>query len=152
MVIRNYRVRVFESRISYLMQEGDGADWLDRISEEIEDLAWARAPKRSTELANSHQVSRLPGTNQYSARFQIENFARHAFWVHEGTIDKFPGPPWIRSTRGYTTFMRKGEVVRAPAKMGPIPGAGPTWQIRVRGQEPQPWLNEAGQDVADRFR
>jgi hypothetical protein len=152
MVARRFKVSVYESRIAFIMQEGDGNDWLRHFSEEVEDVAWAEAPKRSGELADSHQVNRNPGTNQYIVDYSIENFAEHASYVHRGTLDRFPGPPWIKSTRGYTAWLTaNGEVRRGPARMGPLDGFGPPFLIRARGQRANEWLDRAGTQVALRF-
>ena len=115
---------------------GQGGRWLKALSYDMKGLAAAEAPKRSFKLAQSHYVSFRRGSNAYSAVTDVENRARHAEWVHEGTPagakTKTPyyihGSPWLY-------LPAWGEHGRKRLKA-------------VSGQAANPWLERACSQIA----
>lgn len=139
-----FRTTVYRRNISWLMQHGDGAEWIYQVSDEMLLAAQAEAPSRSGTLKRSHDLSREVGTNQYAARYSVQNTAEHAGWVHGGTpyitglmrVPKRPGP-----VRGQS--LPKGQVFWTDGLNGRPMG--------VRGQKANPWLDRACSRVAMRY-
>lgn len=130
-------VEVHRTEIASLFSEfGQGGRWLKLLSAKMKLLAAGEAPKRSYELAQSHYTSFRRGSNAYTAVAEVENRARHAEWVHEGT------PAGARTkTPGY---IRGNPWLYLPA-----------WGVhkskaltRVSGQAANPWLSRACSQMA----
>jgi len=87
---------------------------------------------RSADLRQSHYVERSR-VNQYAATYSIGNTAEHAEWVHMGT------GRWIYP---------HGDFLSVPIAPGSSRRAK---KPRVRGQNPNPWLDRACTRVAIRY-
>lgn len=129
-----YRVRIYYGEISRLYQRGGPGDgWIYRVSVAMINESRLEAPTRSGDLKRSHYVERSRA-NQYAATYNIGNTAEHAEWVHQGTAR------WIYPTSG--TFL---SVPVAPGSRQR------SKKPRVRGQDPNPWLDRACTRVAMRY-
>lgn len=138
------RVTVYRKNISAIMKVGQGSRWIYRVSTEMVATARAEAPSRSGSLRRAHRINRLPGTNQYMARYSIQNTAEHADWVHGGT--------------GYIDGVMRVPKVPGPARGAVLPKSQVFWTdglngrpSGVRGQSANPWLDRACSRVAMRY-
>lgn len=131
-----YRVTVYESRWVSIVQTGDGDRWIHSKAKAIENRARIIAPKRSGRLAASHVTLPTTGTNQYVKRYRVSAMAPYAHYVHGGTGIYGPlGRPIVK-------------LMSIPASGQRPPYQGPTVIRHSRGQRPQPWLEQAGRQVA----
>lgn len=140
----SYRVQVYRRNISAIMKAGQGNRWIYRVSVEMMSAAKADAPSRTNTLRRSHRISRMPGTNQYMARYSIENTADHADWVHDGT--------------SYISGVMRVPKTPGPARGADLPRSQIFWTdglngrpMGVRGQNANPWLERACSRVAMRY-
>jgi hypothetical protein len=135
-----YVAVVYEGNIIRLIQVGEGATWTRERAWDIRALAVLRAPMRSGRLKSSHKVlqNRDIFTGRYRKGFNIVADARHAAWVHGGTAGGRGGWIYPRS-RGAMVLPAGGGHPRLVRK-------------RVHGQNGQPWLREAGEAIAHRYR
>lgn len=137
------KVQVYNPAIQSLFRPGgEVREEAKKIQSEVLARARIRAPKRTGKLANSHAKGGPIDTGLYGVRASVGNVARYAEYVHGGTY----GP--IRSRRPVD---RRG---RPPGKMGPAaPYGGFTnrYFTEVSGQEPNPWLRRAANDVLLRY-
>jgi hypothetical protein len=130
----------------YQAIQGDGARFVKNVSDEIRNLAMATAPSRSGALRGSHNVSRLVGSNQSVARYEISAggpMARHAENVHEGyprgALTSIPNSIWADSEEGMSVPAFQGATHRRVRRQS------------VAGQAKQPWLEHAGTAIALRY-
>lgn len=161
--------------------------WFDAREDELEDIqSWTEAAAKIREVTDdvlrmaialapvgrarddqfaqlkfSHYKGGTSFAGRHKYRQVVGNKARHAQWVHEGTIDMARFPVFGGQERMGPVFLGggTGEVGLAP---GPRGGAdrfsyatGAQWvaypsfvlfsRYLWKGQEAQPWLAEAGQ-------
>lgn len=131
-----YRVTVYETKWIGIVQTGEGDRWIRSKAKQIEARARVLAPKRSGRLAASHVTLPTRGTNQYRKVYRVSATAYYAHFVHGGTGIYGPAHrPIVK-------------VMSIPASRQRAPYAGPRVIRHSRGQQPQPWLEQAGQEVA----
>lgn len=136
-------VTIYESRIAGLFSPGAAGDaFMRRFLGDTSSYARALAPRRTSELANSHRTLGPVRRGRYGLRGQVVNTADYAAFVHNGTT----GP--ITSTRP-NGWMRLPPSGRAAVLDGP--NAGPVYRRSVRGQRANPWLDRAGTLTARRY-
>lgn len=133
-----YSYRVYYKDIRGLYKrDGPGGGWIYRVSRDMMREAKADVPKRTRALMNAHSVTRERGVNQYAATYKVSNSSEYAEYVHEGTARN--GKGWIRP--------RGGKGLALPAGGG----YGRLVLKKVRGQEANPWLDNACTRVAIRY-
>lgn len=122
------RVVVYDSKIDAMNFPGGMVHEYTRDrTRTAADLSRAFAPKRSGALAKSVHYTVRPRTSSVVGRVSAD--ARHATWVHEGTLDKTP----ITATGGGLMYLPAG-------------GGYSARRLRaVRGQRAQPFLVEGMQ-------
>lgn len=124
-------VRVFDNRIGYVIQVGDGGRWIRTQAWEVRRLAVILAPSRTNRLKASHVVNQ--NRDRYTGRFQkgftVSATAYHASFVALGT--GIHGP-----------LHRK--IVKKKA-MRIMDGRRPRFIRSSRGQRPNPWLERAAE-------
>lgn len=141
-----YRVRVFDRNIAGMfLPDGEAYEEANYITRRVEGLARLYAPIGNTgHLKESHR-RRITPVGIYGVVGQVEAGANYASFVHKGTT----GP--IRSTRAVD---RRG---RPPGKLelrGGLPQGAPgdfPYAVSVSGQEAQPWLHEAAQEILSQY-
>lgn len=139
-----YRVIVYRPKIARLFKAGGVADrWLYRVSSQMITASRKAAPARTGELSKSHRIAKgSRWGNQYQSRYTIENFSRYAKWVHDGTKGSYAGGGYL-----YLPAGGPGRNTVSPYRGQQFP------KIRVRGvkgQAPNPWLDEACTKVSVR--
>jgi hypothetical protein len=109
-----------------------------RWSHQVRDVAVARAPKASGQLAGSSSVTM--NTHPGFVVGVIGFGARHALWVHEGTGIYGPRRRPIRAHSGGMLRFRHGSGRLAASARGSGRGRAFTYVRTVRGQPPKPFL------------
>jgi hypothetical protein len=143
-----FKVTVYDSRISGLFDPGGDANEFARdINRDTLYLAMLYVPKRSMELANSHKNLGVLKSGRYNVRGTVAADARHAVWVHEGTIGTRIIP--LHSFAMPIPFTASDLPVRQGGRR--IFLVGPAFRKKsVAGQEAYPWLDMAGQQAVRR--
>lgn len=145
-----YKVTVFDSRISQLFDPGYPAnDFARDINRETLRLADRYVPKRSQELRFGHRNFGVLKVGRYNARGSVGNVVHYSEWVHEGTLGMRIVP---LHSFAMTVPRRAGGL---PVRHGgtDIMYVGPGFRKQsVAGQEPNPWLEMAGEQAAMRVR
>lgn len=132
------RVFIYDSKITAMSHPGGMVwKWAYQRRKRVEHLAKVKAPKRTGRLARSisGDYNKVPN----GVVMHVTATADYSIFVHEGT-GHWVGRPDIRSKR---MLDRRG---RSPAKMHLQPAWGghpEMWRATVRGQEPQPFLEDA---------
>lgn len=137
------KVQVSNPAIQSLFRTGgDVREESKKIQRAVIRRAVARAPKRTGRLSQSHYSGGPIDTGLYGIRASVGNVAPYAGFVSGGTFAP------IRSRRPVD---KRG---RPPGKMGPLPpgpGGSIVWAVEVSGQDPNPWLRKAANDVLLRY-
>lgn len=126
-----YRVQVHRNTLRSEFRR-HGEPWQDRVTLAMMQRAIRTAPRRSGNLQASHRIERVWG-NQWAIVRNIENFAEHASYVHDGTSSQSglrvlpPGGPGT-NTRSVYAGQSFPKIVKRKG---------------VKGQSANPWLEEA---------
>ena len=123
-----YRVQVHHNTLRSEFRR-HGESWQDRVTLAMMQRAIRTAPRRNGNLQASHRIERVWG-NQWAIIRNIENFAEHASYVHDGTGD-LTEKGAVRVLKPYGPHRRHRFVVGSEGK--PV----------LRGQKANPWLEEA---------
>lgn len=127
------RVSVNDSAVAMELSTPPGENWkyLQKLGTEHAWRAAIAAPIRSGTIKRSHNLALTP-VGSTGVRASVGNYADHALYVHEGTT----GP--IFATGGGNLWLRP-----SPASWFPRGGQAKS----VRGQEANPWIAKAAEDV-----
>lgn len=142
------RVIIYEGRIAGLFNPGASGDaFMRSFLRQTHTRALSTVPRRSNALAASHRTLGPVRRGRYGLRGQVVATAEHAAWVHDGTT----GPIRPRSAR-YLRIPYQGQSMiyanpRRPSEFG----NGAIYVRSVKGQESQPWLDNAGTFTARSF-
>jgi hypothetical protein len=115
---------------SMYLPAGDVWDWARKVALDMEIEAIAIAPFRTGALKLKHGTTTTP-IGRYQVRATVHNDADYAAFVHDGT-----------------------STIRANMIVRPFPHSyypRPWFRDQVRGQPPQPWLDEAKRTVLFRY-
>lgn len=142
---QTYRVTIYRRNIAGIFRtNGEGGRWIYRVSVAMMREARKGAPARTGSLRDAHRISRDHGANQYAATFNVSNVAEHAEWVHGGTAGKGTGYIYpkqeVNSDGNYSRLV-------IPAGNGYRKISA----LKVKGQKPNPWLDEACARIAIRY-
>ena len=136
-----YHVTVYRQNLSAQFQPGgQGGRWLDRLRLAMHRACERKAPVRSGDILRSHRSS-IHGVNQWRAEAIVSNISDHALFVHEGTHGS-------RSTK--LMVLPPG----GPGRNTVSPYAGQQFGKKrlkkVKGQQANPWIDDACQAIAFR--
>lgn len=133
----SYRVTVHRTNLAAMFRgRGEANTWIYSLSSRMISAARTGAPNRTGSLAAAHRIARgSRWGNAYQSRYTIENVSPHAEYVHEGT----------NGATSESGFMILG--AGGPGRNTVSPYAGQSFprikKMTVRGQAPNPWLEEA---------
>jgi hypothetical protein len=125
-MVSRVRVTVFESQLNAQFAiTGDVGAFMSRFRTIANNSAKALIPARTGELRRAQRGNIVPRSATRTVNVTLYNNARHAEWVHGGTV----GP--IRPKRGRYMILPPGG------------GHGRVFATSVRGQAAQEWLPKA---------
>lgn len=161
-------VTIYDEGLIRAFQD-DGVPFTSKVAREVMAEAIAICPKGSGTLEAAHHVVQGRTKGKFNAEFVVENTARHALWVHEGTgiygprhtpivgvnqkyLNVPPGQGWLWtiSTRLATPGRKRRKGVRGPYIRIYDPDDPYYHSESVDGQRGEPWLRWAGETVAFR--
>jgi hypothetical protein len=147
------RVTIYDRNIDAMfMPGGDTWRWLEGVGREHMAMALVEVPRRTNQLAASHNLALTPYKRR-GVRYSVGNYARHAYWVHEGTDTPIvarhgftdggaPKPSRFKSGR-VTGMYTPGGLPMLHLKPWGIHGYKSVYA--VRGQEANPWIARAAE-------
>lgn len=172
-MVRAARVIVYDSQIASLFDPGENAvefvkDVIDSILARAENIEVPRGGPTSgrirqgwQSLARSHKSSGVLRRGPYGAGGSAYNTAPHAEWVHNGTQGPIlptsgrylavPVGVGDAAPRVNPSYDRAGYIRNRP-NLRAVPSRGVILTESVRGQEANPWLRRAGDQVSREYR